>query len=178
MARIINLVAVIVGIAVMSGCAGDGQHEDLQRFMTDVKARPSGEIEPLPTFRSYKTFSYGAVAMRSPFEPPLTLAVGESIAGKDKVEAPNEARKKEYLEGFNFAALSMVGILSRGGQMWTLIDDGNGGIHRVTVGNYLGKNHGRITSVTNVKADVIETVPDGKGNWVERPRTLALNEKD
>lgn len=62
--------------------------------------------------------------------------------------------------------------------MWSLINDGSGGIHRVTVGNYLGKNYGRITAISNAKVDVIEIVPDGKGNWVERPRTLGLNEKD
>ena len=178
MTKVINLFSVVLGVVLISGCAGKGQHEDLQRFMVDTKAKPAGEIEPLPTFRAYKTFSYGAVAMRSPFDPPLALAVGDTVTGKDKVQAPDETRKREYLEGFNFAALSMVGVLSKNGQVWSLIDDGNGGIHRVTVGNYMGKNHGRITSVTAAKADVIETVPDGKGNWVERPRTLALNEKD
>ncbi|MEH6528566.1 MAG: pilus assembly protein PilP [Porticoccus sp.] len=178
MTKMTRLFFVIVGFVILSGCSGGGQHEDLQRFMADAKAKPVGDIEPLPTFRAYKTFRYGAIAMRSPFEPPLALALTDSVTGSEKVPAPDKGRKREYLESYNFAALSLVGILSKDGQFWSLINDGGGGIHRVTVGNYVGKNHGRITSVSDSKADVIEVVPDGKGSWVERPRTLALKEKD
>lgn len=178
MAKLNGLFLVIAGCVLLSGCAGDGNHNDLQKYMKEVKARPVGEIEPLPTFRSHKTFRYGAIAMRSPFDAPLLAGSGDSVVGKSTVEPPNENRKREYLESFNFAALSMVGILSRQDQIWSLIDDGSGGIHRVTVGNYLGKNYGRITAISNARVDVIEIVPDGKGNWVERPRTLGLNEKD
>lgn len=178
MARLTGLFFVIVGCVLVSGCAGDGEHQDLRDFMKDVKARPAGEIEPIPTFRAYKNFRYGAIAMRSPFEPPLLIAAGEKLAGKNTVEAPDESRKREYLEGFNFASLSMVGVLSKEGNIWALINDGSGGIHRVSVGNYLGKNFGRIKTVSEAKVEVVEIVPDGKGNWVERPRTLALREKD
>jgi len=168
----------LVGVVLTSGCSGGGQHEDLQDFMAEVRKKPSGVVDPLPTFRSYKTFSYGAMSMRSPFEPPMTLATTNSVSGDNKVEAPDESRKKEYLENYNFAAISMVGALSKDGHIWSLVNDGSGGIHRVTAGNYMGKNHGRIILVTNSKVDVIEVVPDGKGEWVERPRTLALKEKE
>ncbi|TNE82936.1 MAG: pilus assembly protein PilP [Deltaproteobacteria bacterium] len=178
MAKFLGLWFVIVGCVLISGCAGDGDHQDLREFMKEVKARPTGEIDPIPAFRAYKHFRYSAIAMRSPFEPPLVVAAGENGAGKNTVEAPDESRKREYLEGFNFASLSMVGVLSKNGQMWALIDDGSGGIHRVTVGNYLGKNFGRIKAMSGAKVEVVEVVPDGKGSWVERPRTLALREKD
>jgi type IV pilus assembly protein PilP len=178
MMQMTRLFLLVAGLLLLSGCTGGAQHEDLKSFMAEVKEKPVGDIEPLPTFRAYKTFKYGAMAMRSPFEPPLDFDVADSVTGKEKVSAPDEGRKKEYLEGYNFAALSLVGTLSQDGQIWSLVNDGGGGIHRVTVGNYMGKNHGRITSVSDTKADVIEVVPDGKGSWVERPRTLALKEKD
>ena len=178
MTRYISLMALLVGVVITAGCSGGGQHEDLNDFMANVKEKPSGEVEPLPTFRSYKTFGYGAMAMRSPFDPPLVLAAMDSISGENKVQPPSENRKKEYLENYNFAALSMVGALSKDGQIWSLVNDGGGGIHRVTTGNYMGKNHGSIVTVTNTKVDVVEVVPDGKGEWVERPRTLALEEKE
>lgn len=177
MAKITGLITLAC-VVLASGCSGESQHRDLHDFMSEVEAKPSGEVEPLPTFRSYKTFSYGAMAMRSPFEPPLALATIASTSGDSKVQPPDENRKKEYLESYNFAALSMVGALSKNEHIWSLINDGSGGIHRVTTGNYMGKNHGRIISVTNSKIDVIEVVPDGQGEWVERPRTLALKEKD
>lgn len=178
MAKLSRPFFVIASFFLIAGCAWDGDHQDLRSFMSEVKARPAGDIEPIPTFRAYKNFRYGAVAMRSPFEAPLLIADGEKAAGKNTVDAPDDTRKKEYLEGFNFASLSMVGILSKEGQMWALIDDGSGGIHRVTVGNYLGKNFGRIKAMSESKVEIAEVVPDGKGSWVERPRTLALREKE
>ncbi|MDX2463397.1 MAG: pilus assembly protein PilP [Porticoccus sp.] len=177
MAKIISLITLAC-VVLTSGCSGESQYGDLQSFMAKVRAKPAGEVEPLPTFRSYKAFSYGAMAMRSPFEPPIALASSDSVSGENKVQPPDKNRKKEYLESYNFAALSMVGALSKNEQIWSLVNDGSGGIHRVTTGNYMGKNHGRIISVTNSKIDVIEVVPDGQGEWVERPRTLALKEKD
>ncbi|MBL4632200.1 MAG: pilus assembly protein PilP [Paraglaciecola sp.] len=178
MARLISFLIIWVSMVLISGCSAGDQHGDLHAFMKKVRAKPSGEVKPLPTFRSYKTFSYSAMAMRSPFEAPLELAVIDSISGDNKVQPPDEHRKKEYLERYNFAALTMVGIISMNEQIWSLVNDGSGGIHRVTTGNYMGKNHGRIISVTNSKVNVVEVVPDGKGEWVERPRILALNEKD
>lgn len=178
MTKFISLIALLVGVVLTAGCSGGGQHGDLHNFMAKVREKPSGEVKPLPTFRSYKTFNYGAMAMRSPFDPPLLLAAMGSISGDSKVQSPNENRKKEYLENYNFAALSMVGALSKDGQIWSLVNDGGGGIHRVTTGNYMGKNHGRIVTVTNTNVDVVEVVPDGKGEWVERPRTLALKDKE
>jgi type IV pilus assembly protein PilP len=54
---------------------------------------------------------------------------------------------------------------------------GAGGVHRVKVGDYLGRNHGRIVGIDEAKVDVVEIVPDGEGGWLERPRSLALKER-
>jgi type IV pilus assembly protein PilP len=168
-----NYLALALSCAVLGGCAGG--HEDLDTYIADTMARPSGEIEPVPTFRPYKTYKYAASALRSPFEAPQRITAVDSEYGRVAV-APDETRPRELLESFSFAALTMVGILEKDGIIWALIDDGRGGIHRVTTGNYLGKNHGKIVSLSGSQVDVIEIVPDGKNGWVERPRTLALKE--
>lgn len=160
---------------VLQGCSQQ-QHNDLEQFMAAERAKPAGEIEPLPTFSPYKTFNYAAMALRSPFEAPLLLGPEEDIQGREAVE-PDRTRKKEHLEYFNFSALMLVGTVTKDGVMWSLINDGEGGIHRVKEGNYLGRNHGRIVSVGAARVDVVEIVPDGKGSWVERPRVLSLQEK-
>ena len=169
---IVKAVTLALTLVLIAGC-GDKQHEDLRLFMEGAKSQPVGEIEPLPTFRPYQTFRYSAIAFRSPFDVPLSAIAKENSSGKLAVE-PDENRKKEYLEGFNFSSFSLVGILDQGSTTWSLVDDGDGGVHRITTGNYLGKNHGRITSVSDTRMEVLEIVPDGKGGWVERPRTLAL----
>ncbi|MBK6960767.1 MAG: pilus assembly protein PilP [Gammaproteobacteria bacterium] len=160
--------------ALLVGCGGDREFRDLQDFMAKTRAKPGGKIDPIPTFPPYEIFKYGAMALRSPFDAPATVAA-ESASGTPAV-APSQARAREVLENYDFASLSMVGSLYRDGARWSLIDDGAGQIHRVTLGSYMGKNHGRIVSVNEDRTDVTETIPDGEGGWVERPRTLSLKE--
>ena len=174
--NIVRALTIAVAFGLLSGCSGE-KNKDLQVFMEDAKQQPVGEIEPLPTFRPYQTFRYSAIALRSPFDKPLTAIAKEDSSGKLAIE-PDENRKKEYLEGFNFSSFSLVGVLDQGGTTWSLVDDGEGGVHRITVGNFLGKNHGKITGVSDTRMEVLEIVPDGKGGWVERPRTLALKGSD
>ncbi|MFA0810311.1 pilus assembly protein PilP [Microbulbifer epialgicus] len=152
-------------------------HSDLKERMAEVERRPKGQIEPIPTFTPYSPYVYSAAALRSPFTRPI-LESEQRLVGRKLDIAPDMNRRRELLEGFNFDALSMVGTLSRDGQLWGLIDDGAGGIHRVTVGNYLGKNHGRVVNANADQLDVLEIVPDGTGGWIERPRALTLEEKD
>ena len=78
------------------------------------------------------------------------------------------------MEQFTFDSLVMVGTLSRSGTDWSLIRDPEGGVHRVKVGNYLGRNHGKIVEMTGNYVAVIEIVSDGNDGWVERPRTIKL----
>ncbi|WP_444920749.1 pilus assembly protein PilP [Microbulbifer sp. CnH-101-G] len=161
---------------LISGCSLNTDHSDLYEKMAEVERRPKGQIEPIPTFTPYSPYVYSATAMRSPFARPV-LESEQRLVGRRLDIAPDMNRQRELLERINFDALSMVGTLSRDGQLWALIDDGEGGIHRVTVGNYLGKNHGRVVNATSSQLDVLEIVPDGTGGWIERPRALTLEEK-
>lgn len=73
----------------------------------------------------------------------------------------------------------MVGGLARSGVDWVLVRDPDGGIHRVTLGHFLGRNHGKIVEMTETYVAVIEIVTDGtKNGWVERPRTIKLDGLD
>ena len=175
--KTLAILAPIFVLALLQGCADGDPYADLDEFMADARNAPAGEIDPLPTSHPYKTFAYSSAALRSPFEAPLILAESFSQGIKSSVK-PDESRKKEYLEAYNFAALAMVGTLKKNDQIWSLINDGDGGIHRVKIGDYMGKNHGRIIRISVNKLNVIEIVPDGRGGWVERPRTLSIREQE
>ena len=89
---------------------------------------------------------------------------------------PDESRPKEFLEQFTFDSIRMVGNLERGKANWTLVMDPAGGVHRVTLGNYLGRSHGKIVEMTDTYVAVVEIVSDGtQDGWVERPRTIKLS---
>ena len=81
-----------------------------------------------------------------------------------------------FVERCTRGSRGMVGSVGRNGQNWTLIKDPEGGIHRVQVGDFLGRDHGRIISMGAAFIAVIEIVSDGtEDGWVERPRTIELS---
>lgn len=167
-------VLLIVALLGLQGCGG-GDFSDLQAFMDEVRARPKGAIEPLPKFQPYEAFTYTAAALRSPFQPSVKIDILRQQKGSKDIK-PDEARVKQFLEGFNIEVFEMVGTLSNSGGMFALVS-GAGGVHRVKVGDYLGRNHGHVMAINEAAIDVIEIVPDGEGGWLERPRTLPLKER-
>jgi type IV pilus assembly protein PilP len=160
---------------LLAGC-GSGDFSDLREFIADVDGRPSTPIKPLPPFTQAEPFAYEAMGLRSPFEPPVVVKPSQRPTGPQV--KPNPNRIKQYLEQFTIAALSMVGTLSQGPAMYALIQDGDGGVHRVEQGDYMGTDHGKIQSIDEAELELIEIVPDGTGSWVERIRTVSLGGGD
>ena len=177
MMRRLTAMGVSLSVLLLAACGQQQSHRDLQKYIEETKARPAGQIEPLPAFRPYRPFSYSVMTERSPFQPPVREKEEEAMLSGEQVE-PDFNREKEYLESFNVAALSMVGTITKKGQLWALIDDAAGGVHAVTVGNYLGKNHGRIVAIERGGLQLMEIVSNGAGGWVERPRIIELQEKE
>jgi type IV pilus assembly protein PilP len=49
-------------------------------------------------------------------------------------------------------------------------------VHRVSVNNYIGKNHGRVTSIHETQLDLSELITDGLGGWLVRDASIAVGE--
>ncbi|GAA6151785.1 pilus assembly protein PilP [Pseudoteredinibacter isoporae] len=169
-------IVLVTAFFVMGGCSFEEQHQDLRDYIEETKRRPRGRIEPLPEFRPYKAFSYAAIKLRSPFEP-LKEEQKQEFVGQSVGVEPDLNREKEYLEGFSLIELEMVGTIEKDGVLWGLVSDGQGGVHRVSTGNYVGKNHGRVINTSHGQLDIVEIIPDNLGGWVERPRVLKLEEE-
>jgi type IV pilus assembly protein PilP len=50
-------------------------------------------------------------------------------------------------------------------------------LYHVKVGDHIGQNYGRITSITETDIGLREIVQDAAGEWVERNTNLQLQEK-
>ena len=173
----VGLALSLIAIVSTSGCSFGGGHEDLRAFIAEVKSKPQGAIEPLPPLRTYDAYIYNVTAMRSPFDRPIDASSDPVGLGDPKVQ-PDWTREKEYLESYNLDSLTMVGTLQKEGRFWALIKDRDGGINRVSTGNYMGKDHGKIVAASATQLDLVEIVSDGLGGWLQRPRTLKLSEKE
>lgn len=171
--RQLQHIILILFALLLAGCTRVTNFADLQAFMDEVKSRPGAQVEPVPEFVPYEGFIYGAASLRSPFERPVIIDTSSGQELAQDVE-PDLERRREPLEEQSLSELKMVGMLTRNGVYQVLIEDGFGVVHRLGVGNYLGRNHGRIESISRNMVSIKEIVPSGSGGWVERPQTLTL----
>lgn len=170
-------VASLCAAMIFIAACGSSSFPDLDAYMADVKARPAGHIEPIPAFTAYKTFIYSAAGSRNPFQQPVEVKDITRLQRLVKVK-PDANRPKEFLEQFTIDSLTMVGTVQMDGTLWGLVQDGQGSVHRVKIGNYLGKNYGRIVELSENDLSVVEIVPNGPEEWVERPHKLPLRTSD
>lgn len=167
----------VVCVVLFSGCSQGNGFADLDQFMAETRAKPRGHVEPLPEFSAYEAFSYSAADRRAPFEPPIDVQLTMLDESPDSSVEPDLDRPREVLENYGLTDLTMVGTLTGlDGRVFALIADSDGGVHRVRQGNYMGSNYGRIIGVSETRVELMEIVPNGQGGWVERPRSLSLDE--
>lgn len=172
MSRIFRLGGLLAVVVLLAGCV-EGRSQ-LEAYVAEVKSRPGPPLEPLPVMRQFEVFEYRAFDLRDPFSIQTDEQVAQS-AGSGPRPDPN--RRKELLETFPLDGLTMAGTLGTDGGVIALIMDPSGVIHRVTAGNYLGQNEGRVLAISEGQVDLLELVSDGAGGWIERRASVALDEK-
>lgn len=166
-----KLSAGLLLLVSLSACERDMQ--DLEQYMQTVKAQPPAPIEPIPAIKPYVRFIYPGHEM-NPFDSKILAP--DKTPEADSGIAPDPNRKPEFLEGFPLDGLRMVGTLNQDKVLWALIRIPDGTIYRAKVGNYLGKNHGKITQVAETKVTLVEIVENGFGGYKERDNSIALSE--
>ena len=175
-----RLLPVALLVSRLAGCGGD--MTDLEKFVVEARSAGKSPIEPLPVIQPHATYRYDSTGLRDPFEP--ILFGGGPAPRSDTTEParvaggpqPDFNRPREALEAFPLDSLRMVGVLERQGRRWALIKAPDGTIHRVTTGNHMGQNHGRIVKITESRVELIELAPTGLGGWTERSASLALSQ--
>lgn len=174
----------VTGIAV--GCVNRDK-SDLDNYVAEVLQRPGGQIEPLPPIRPYQRYLYQSAEakLRDPFQTFLNKAPDQEVALEHRNDAVQQryadeisAHNREELEGFELDSLRMVGTLQNNDELWGIIQDNAGTVHRVQIGNYLGRNYGKILNIQEERIELREVTKDPDGRWEERQASLALNEKD
>jgi type IV pilus assembly protein PilP len=171
----LTLIPLIIGISTLLSACG-GSMADLEQYINETKQSHHGTVEPLPEFPEYNMFTYDADDARDPFRPQIDVSGGLASTGNYSGPRPEATRRREALEGYPVDALKMVGLLQQKKQIWGLVRDPDGTIHRVQPGNYAGQNHGKIIQVSETKIHIVELVPDGLSGWVNREAQLAMAE--
>jgi type IV pilus assembly protein PilP len=165
----------LAGLAVLllSGCSKD--MSDLQQHLSEVKSRPAQPIAPIPQVSTYTPYTYDGYSGRDPFRSSTTDG-SEQVADEGNRDGPRPdfTRPKEYLERYELDTLIMVGTFSKDNAFWGLVRDPDGVVHRVSIENFMGKNHGQIVNIQDSQIDLTELIADGAGGWLVREASVAL----
>ena len=163
-------------LMLLTAC-GNNNFSDLNAYILEVKAQPKVPIEALPETKPVVPFVFNPESLRDPFVALLPIGQTElldtSSGGNIK---PDISRHKEDLEAYPLETLKMVGTVTMKPTLWALVKADDGSVHRVQVGNYMGKNFGKITSISINKIELMELVHDKPGTWREQQTSLGLIE--
>ena len=170
-----GLVLAILSGLLLSSCGGE--MNDLTVYIEDVKQRQADPITPIPPVKTYSPYAYEGQTGRDPFRP--STSEGNDDEGPNSTSngpRPDASRAKEYLERFELDTLSMVGTLAMDENHWGLIRDPDGVVHRISVDNFIGRNHGRVTSIRETQLGLSELITDGLGGWLVRDASITVGE--
>lgn len=168
----------LLGLALLlSGCGSSDQ--ELQDWMAEQRNQSRSMVDRLPEPSKFLPQSYTQEALVEPFNNQRLAQAFKSDTHQSTANtaliAPELARRKEPLEASPLDALTMVGSLTKVGQLVALVR-ADKLLYQVRVGNYLGQNYGRVTKVTDSGLSLRELVQDQAGEWIERTATLKLLE--
>ena len=88
--------------------------------------------------------------------------------------SPDSMRNKERLENFRLDELSIVGLLAKRGRESVIVRQPDGQLHTITIGNYMGEHHGRITAINRNSIALVELHKNKQGYWQEYEVRLAI----
>lgn len=168
--RFVSFAGGLLVLISLTGC--DRGMTDLEEYVLAVKAKKSSNIEPIPEVHAFTPFLYDPADRRDPFLP-LEFAVQGAPIVSNGIR-PDVTRNREPLEEFPLDALRMVGTLQTQGTMFALVRGGDGIVHRITIGNHVGQQFGKITGISEQEVQIVEIVSDGFGGYMEQPNQLKL----
>jgi type IV pilus assembly protein PilP len=166
--RLLRGTVLAVCASLLAACSGD--MSDLEQYAMEIKGRKSRAIDPIPQPKPYEPFAYEAADRRDPFL--AVLQSKEDLAGAGL--RPDINRPKEPLEEFALDGLRMLGTITQQNRSYALIKAPDNVVHRVTIGDHLGQNYGKITDISETEVNLTEIIPDGFGGWMQRPASIAL----
>ncbi|MDR1853688.1 MAG: pilus assembly protein PilP [Azoarcus sp.] len=166
------LVLLICG-ALVAGCADE--QENIQQWMSEQAVGMRGAVKPIPEIKIYPVVDFAPADTLEPFN---VARIEPAKPDKPKLNDPrlDPDRQREPLEAFPLESLKMVGVLRQGKEIHALIQADNA-LYQVHVGNFMGRNYGKVTAITDEALELQELIEDMNDGWVERISSLQLQER-
>lgn len=166
------MVVSILSILVLSGCKQTDKAE-LVVEIEKIKANSMGFIPDPPPIIERVAYNYKSDGLKSPFRNSIgKIKTREKTLTDIK---PDLERERGILESQDLSNFFMTGVisLSRDESPQAIVKNSRGNVYMVSVGDYIGKNNGKIKEITDTTIKLEEIVPNGP-YWVSRPSELTI----
>jgi type IV pilus assembly protein PilP len=171
---LLGLTVLVAGFG-LAGCTPG--EDELREWMEQQRRAAKPDVPPLTPPKKFNPEQYAGVDKVEPFSSQkLSVALKQEAKQVNSLLAGELNRRKEPLEAYPLDSMSMVGSVHREGRQFGLLKVDNL-LYHVKVGDHIGQNYGRITSITETDIGLREIVQDAAGEWVERNTNLQLQEK-
>ncbi|WP_318493620.1 pilus assembly protein PilP [Photobacterium leiognathi] len=159
----IYLISILL---MLSGC--NQKETDLyENLINEYKSRMTYNYIFKPQTLKHEDFFYDNKGKNNPLSKRM---IQQRISNYESTTAPDVNRPKQALENFNVTDMVYVGLINSQSIKNAIIMIENS-MFKVTLGNYLGKNYGKIKSISNDKITIIEKIKTNS-SWIKRINTL------
>ena len=173
--RLHSLLLLIVSSVSLMACSNNEEVE-LNAWMAQVKKETPVRVQPLAAPKVFVPVAFQGGDLSDPFDPmKLSVVFARLKAQNDNGLKPDFDRPREVLEAFSLEEMKMVGTFDNRKNLIGLVEVGKL-IYQARVGNFIGQNYGKISSVSQERIDFVEVVQDTNGEWTERKTSLELQE--
>lgn len=156
----------------LMGCQAN--EEPLDDFVNQLELKARKDVVDLKPVLDFQVSAYQAHQDREPFVLPQAALVLNQPVVKADCWQPVQRRKTGKLERFPLGKLRLKGVMGSGGSVSALVQTPEGNVVKVSPGQYIGLNNGKVTYVAENYLKINETLPDGLGCWNKRSVKLAL----
>lgn len=160
---------------LLVGCTNE--QDDIRAWMNQQTAGMHGAVKPLPEVKVFPVIDY---VLTEDLEPFNIARIEPTKPEKLRVDDPrlDPDRQREPLEAYPLESLKMVGILVQKKEkgIHALIE-ADKALYQVHVGNFMGRNYGKVIAITSDTMEIQELVEDPNTGWAERTNSLQLQEQ-
>ena len=169
-----SIILIAISICLLTGCSGNSN--DLETWIQQINIQPAKDITALPEVSAYESFTYTAHNQPSPFDNSIERKK-HPVTGNSSLQ-PNTHRTPQLLEKYPLDSLSMMGTISKKKSTWALIQTPDKKVHRISTGQYLGQNFGKVVKIEITKIHLTELIPSGLNTWKKRKTSIAIKRPD
>ncbi|GAA5193386.1 pilus assembly protein PilP [Ferrimonas gelatinilytica] len=160
---------------LLTGCGGG--MGDLRQYVAEVEATPVPFNEVTTPAPRIVSVPYEVADLRSPFRYQKVEVDERGLGDEPNCPKPDLKRMKTPLEAYAVDSFMLKGVMKEQDKSWALLQSGDGAVHKVDRGDFIGLFHGQVKHIGPSAMVVEEWIPDAKGCWHTRDTQLAMASK-